>query len=208
MVVSSYDTMNTPLNSTTCIETWLLMFVKKKMKWKWFWATFVHIQATGSGQHHEDGEMNVMTLPYRHMTRNSIPGVLRPSTLPLGHGGLPHYVIFAIECKRSNFCFFKTWMQSGTQIRDLRLFRQAASATAPGPRQSESEFLQKNKDPGLTYRAICLRGREKLGPFQTEPEISRASYFDGTGRSPRELVLYDVIKSKHLKNVPSTETCM
>ena len=32
-----------------------------------------------------------------------------------------------------------------------------------------------------------------LNSFQTEPEITR--------------VIYDVIKSKHLKNVPSTETC-
>ena len=35
----------------------------------------------------EDGEMNEMTLPSR--IRNSSPGGLRPSTLPLGHGGSP-----------------------------------------------------------------------------------------------------------------------
>ena len=34
-----------------------------------------------------DGEMNEMTLPSRHRIRNSIPGGLKPSRLPLGHRG-------------------------------------------------------------------------------------------------------------------------
>ena len=33
--------------------------------------------------------MNEMTLSSRHRIRNSSPGGLRPSTLPLGHGGSP-----------------------------------------------------------------------------------------------------------------------
>ena len=32
--------------------------------------------------------MSEMTLPSRHRIRNSNPGGLGPSTLPLGHGGL------------------------------------------------------------------------------------------------------------------------
>ena len=32
-----------------------------------------------------------MTLSSRHRIRNSSPGGLRPSTLPLGHGGSPHF---------------------------------------------------------------------------------------------------------------------
>ena len=39
----------------------------------------------------EDGEMNEMTLSSRHRIRNSSPGGLRQSTLPLGHGGSPQY---------------------------------------------------------------------------------------------------------------------
>ena len=31
--------------------------------------------------------MNEKALPSRHRIRNSSPGVLMPSTLPLGHGG-------------------------------------------------------------------------------------------------------------------------
>ena len=39
-----------------------------------------------------DGEMREMTLPSRHRIRNSNPGGLRPSMLPLGHGGSPRSI--------------------------------------------------------------------------------------------------------------------
>ena len=52
----------------------------------------VHIIGqTGPGELSEDGEMNEMTLPSRHRTRNSSPGCLKPSTLRLNHGGSPQY---------------------------------------------------------------------------------------------------------------------
>ena len=44
-----------------------------------------HIGSTGPGKP-EDGEM---TLPSRHRIRNSRPGGLMSSMLPLGHGGSP-----------------------------------------------------------------------------------------------------------------------
>ena len=50
-----------------------------------------HIGSTGPGEPPEDGEMNDMTLTFRHIIQNSSPGGLRPSTLPLGHGGFPQY---------------------------------------------------------------------------------------------------------------------
>ena len=50
-----------------------------------------HIGKTGPGEPPEDGEMNEMTLSSRHRIRNSSPGGLRPSTLPLGHVGSPQY---------------------------------------------------------------------------------------------------------------------
>ena len=49
-----------------------------------------------------------MTLPSRHMIRNSSPGGLRPSALPLSHGGSPQYWIFTSERGRNIF-FFETW---------------------------------------------------------------------------------------------------
>ena len=42
-----------------------------------------------------------MTLPSRHRIQNSCPGGLRPSTLPLGHGGSTQYQIFASERERN-----------------------------------------------------------------------------------------------------------
>ena len=45
----------------------------------------------------EDGEMIEMTLSSRHRVRNSSPGGLRPSTLPLGHGGSPQYWLSHVD---------------------------------------------------------------------------------------------------------------
>ena len=49
-----------------------------------------HIGYTGPGEPPEEGEMIEMTLSSRHRIRNSSPGGLRPSTLPLGNGGSPY----------------------------------------------------------------------------------------------------------------------
>ena len=38
-----------------------------------------------------------MTLCSGHMIRNSIPGGLRLSTLPLGHGGSPQYWLSQVD---------------------------------------------------------------------------------------------------------------
>ena len=38
-----------------------------------------------------------MTLPSRHRIRNSSPGGLRPSTLPLGHRGSPQYWVLRVD---------------------------------------------------------------------------------------------------------------
>ena len=46
-----------------------------------------HVGLTRPGESPEDREMDEMTLPSRHRIRNSSPGGLTLSTLPLGHGG-------------------------------------------------------------------------------------------------------------------------
>ena len=56
-----------------------------------------HIGWTGPGEPPEDGEMIEMTLSFRHRIRNSSPGGLRPSTLPLGHGGSPQYWLSHVD---------------------------------------------------------------------------------------------------------------
>ena len=50
-----------------------------------------HIGYTGPGEPPEDGEMIEMKPSSRHRIRNSSPGGLRTSTLPLGHAGSPQY---------------------------------------------------------------------------------------------------------------------
>ena len=55
-----------------------------------------------------------MTLSSRHRIRNSSPGGLRPSTLPLGHGGSPQYSLSHVDGEETilflphPFCFFQT----------------------------------------------------------------------------------------------------
>ena len=51
--------------------------------------------------------MNEMTLSSRHRIRNSSPGGLRPSTLPLGHGGSPQYCLSHVDGEET-FLFFQT----------------------------------------------------------------------------------------------------
>ena len=56
-----------------------------------------HAGYSGPGEPPEDGEMSAMTLPSRHRIRNSNPGGLGASTLPLGHGGSPQYLVLRVE---------------------------------------------------------------------------------------------------------------
>ena len=41
--------------------------------------------------------MNKVTLSSRHRIRNSSPDGLTPSTLPLGHGGSPQYLVLHVD---------------------------------------------------------------------------------------------------------------
>ena len=76
-----------------------------------------------------------MTLPSRHTIRNSGPGSLRPSTLPLGHGDSPQYWIFT-----KHFVSLKFGGQSGVRARNLRLPKQAALTTAGGGAFARNNF--------------------------------------------------------------------
>ena len=71
-----------------------------------------------------------MTLPSRHRSRNSSPGGLGPSTLPLGHGASSQYWILTNERGKKHLASLKFECQSGVRTRDLRLPRQAALTPA------------------------------------------------------------------------------
>ena len=48
-----------------------------------------------------------ITLSFWHRIRNSSPGGLRPSTLPLGHGGSPQYWLSHVDGEETVFVSFK-----------------------------------------------------------------------------------------------------
>ena len=73
--------------------------------------------------------MNELTLPSRHIIRNSSPGGLRPSTVMEA----PYNIESLRMSGGKHFGYLKLEGQSGVQTRDLRLSEQAALTTAPGP---------------------------------------------------------------------------
>ena len=72
-----------------------------------------------------------MTLSSRHRIRNSIPGGLRPSTLPLGHGGSPQYWFSHVDGEETFFVSFKP-PRPGTEPRTLA-WKAAVLTTTLGP---------------------------------------------------------------------------
>ena len=74
---------------------------------KWNESGFRPPLCTGPGEPPGDGEMIEMTLSSRHRIRNSSPGGLRPSTLPLGHGSSPQYWLSHVDGEETFFVSFK-----------------------------------------------------------------------------------------------------
>ena len=72
-----------------------------------------------------------MTLSSRHRIRNSSPGGLRPSTLPLGHGGSPQYWLWHVDGEETFFVSFKP-PRPGTEPRTLA-WKAAVLTTTLGP---------------------------------------------------------------------------
>ena len=78
----------------------LICYDKNEMIRAFGRVTFVHIQAKLDREMVH--EMNQMTLLSRHTIRTL--AVLRSSTLPLGHGGPPQYLVLRIDGKKT-FCY-------------------------------------------------------------------------------------------------------
>ena len=72
-----------------------------------------------------------MTLSSRHRIRNSSPGGLRSSTLPLGHGGSPQYWLLHVDGEETFFVSFKP-PKPGTEPRTLA-WKWAVLTTTLGP---------------------------------------------------------------------------
>ena len=73
-----------------------------------------------------------MILSSRHRIRSSSPGGLRPSTLPLGHGGSPQYWLSHVDGEETIFVSFKP-PSPGTEPRTLA-WKAAVLTTTLGPR--------------------------------------------------------------------------
>ena len=84
-----------------------------------------------AGEPPEDGEMIEMILSSRHRIRNSSPGGLRSSTLPLGHGGSPQYWLSHVAGEKTYFVSFKP-PRPGTEPRTLT-WKAAVLTTTLGP---------------------------------------------------------------------------
>ena len=72
--------------------------------------------------------MNEMTLSSRHRIQNLSPGGLRPSTLPLGHGGSPKFVVGGNKNKwpKTNYFYFskhRKWMSESKKKKKLLNFK-------------------------------------------------------------------------------------
>ena len=80
-----------------------------------------------------------MTLSCRHRIRNSSPGGLRPSTLPLGHGGSPQYWLSHVDGEETFFVSFKP-PSPGTEPRTLAWNAAVLTTTLGPPPYFESKW--------------------------------------------------------------------
>ena len=95
-----------------------------------------------------------MTLSSRHRIRNSSPGGLRPSTLPLGHGGSPKYWLSHVDGEETFFVSFKP-PRPGTKTR-TPAWKAAVLTTTLGPRP----FLAKDElDERFSAQNVKLEHR-------------------------------------------------
>ena len=83
-----------------------------------------------------------MTLSSRHRIRNSIPGGLRSSTLPLGHGGSPQYWLSHVDGEET-FLFLST-AESGNRTPKSGVKGSGANnyPRAPAPLRNKADHMQ------------------------------------------------------------------
>ena len=91
-------------------------------------------------------KMIEMTLSSRNRTRNSSPGVLRPSTLPLGHGGSPQN--FHTWMWKKHFCFFQT-TETGNRTPNSGVEGSGANHYPRAPAHTSQDILSNTRILGL-----------------------------------------------------------
>ena len=78
-----------------------------------------------------------MTLSSRHRIWNLSPGGLRPSTLPLGHGGSPQYWLSHVNGEET-FCFFQT-AETGNRTPNSSVIGSGANHYPRAPALADAE---------------------------------------------------------------------
>ena len=81
--------------------------------------------------------MNEVTLSSRHRIRNSSPGGLRPSMLPLGHGRSPQYSVSHVDGEET-FCFYQT-AKTGNQTPNSSVKGSCANHYPRAPAREQDE---------------------------------------------------------------------
>ena len=129
--------------------------------------------------------MIAMTLSSRHRIRNSSPGGLRPSTLPLGHGGSPQYWLSHVDGEETFFVSFKP-PRLGTEPRTLA-WKAAVLTTTLGPpsrmslniRSNTNSLAESTSSKLFSYKlqTSCIEFLANCTLYKVLKKVSRQSKF-------------------------------
>ena len=115
-----------------------------------------------------------MTLSSRHRIRNSSPGGLRPSTLPLGHGGSPQYWLSHVDGEKTFFVSFKP-QRSGTEPRTLA-WKAAVLTTTLGPPPCRGNMSQCRGKMSQCRGKMSVTGQDVTVPGQDVTVLGQDDY--------------------------------
>ena len=121
-----------------------------------------------------------MTLSSRHRIQNLSPGGLRPSTLPLGHGGSPQYWLSHVDGEET-FLVSSKPPRPGTEPRTLA-WKAAVLTTTLGPpratEQSEQSLLLSFVRHGypLTFNISLVTWLLNQGRWHSSGDIGRDAH--------------------------------
>ena len=103
-----------------------------------------------------------MTLSSRHRIRNSSPGGLRPSTLPLGHGGSPQYWLSHVDGEET-FLFFLQTAETGNRTPNSGVKGSGANHYPRAPAPISKGSTQQTQNICITF-IQCRTNVEDVGP--------------------------------------------
>ena len=118
-----------------------------------------------------------MTLSSRHRIRNSSPGGLRPSTLPLGHGGSSQYWVSHVDGEET-FCFFQT-AETGNRAPNSSVKGSGANHYPRSPVQQVNACGHFPENTIHWSNAGSMLGRRRKWRANINPALSQCIVFAG-----------------------------